>query len=90
MVVKKTDEGLADLKEIRLKCSLVKKEAATETVTKVTDNGDEIYEAKVIWKRQKVGQFNVNVGNIIPEGSVRTSDIHLQINGEGSVELRLI
>ena len=88
-VVKRNDKGLAELKEIRVKCALVKKEAATETVTKVTENGDEIYEDKVIRKKQKVGLYSVDVGNLVPEGSVHTSDIHLQIIGEGSVELRL-
>ena len=29
------------------------------------------------------------IGDIVPEGSIHTNDIPLQITGEGSVELRL-
>ena len=89
MKIKEDEKGLTDLKEIKVECALVKKEASSETVTKVTENGDEIYADKVTRKKQKVSQINVDIGNIVPEGSVRTSDILLQINGEGSVQLRL-
>ena len=87
--VKKDKKGLGDLKEIKVACALVNKEASSETVTKVTENGDEIYADKVTRKKQKLGHINIDIGNIVPEGSVCTNDIHLKINGEGSVELRL-
>ena len=86
---KEGNKELAYLKEMKVACALIKKEASSETVTKVTENGDEIYADKVTRKKQKVSQINVDIGNIFPEGSVHTSDIHLQIYGEGSVELRL-
>ena len=81
-------EGQADMKDIKVECMLVKKGASTETVTRVTENGEDIYEDKVT-RKKKLGLVNVAIGDIIPEGSIHTNDIQLQITGEGSVELRL-
>ena len=70
-------------------CGLTKKEKSSESVTKVTENGDEIYTDKIVRKKQKVNQVNIDIGTVIPDGNVRTNDIKLQLNGEGSVELTL-
>ena len=70
-------------------CELTKKEKSSESITKVTENGDEIYFDKIVRKKQKVNQVNIDIGTIIPDGTVRTNDIILQLNGEGGVELTL-
>ena len=77
------------LTEIKVACELIKKEKSSESVTKVTENGDEIYTDKIVRKKQKVNQVNIDIGTVIPDGNVRTNDIKLQLNGEGSVELTL-
>ena len=41
-------------------------------------------------KRQKVYNANINLGDLFPEGSARTSDIQVQLIGVGNVEMKLI
>ena len=88
MKVKEDAKGQAVMKDIKVECMLVKKGASTETVIRVTENGEDIYEDKVT-RKKKVDLVNVAFGDIVPEGSIHTNDIQLQITGEGSVELRL-
>ena len=49
----------------------------------------DIYEDKVT-RKKKVGLVNAATGDIVPEGSIHTNEIQLQITGEGSVELSLM
>ena len=89
MSVKATEAELKSLAEVKVTCVLVKREGSSETTTKVMENGEEIYDDKVVRKKQKVDHVNVDVGSIIREGTVHTSDIKLQLRGQGDVELML-
>ena len=88
--VKLTESGkVKDMTAFNVLCKQEKKDNSSESVTKVTENGEEIYANSVVRKRQKVDNVNINLGDLIPEGSVRISDIQLQLIGEGNVELKL-
>ena len=88
--VKLTENGkVKDMTAFNVVCKLKKKDASSESVTKVTENGEEIYANSTVRKRQKVDNVNINFGDLIPEGSVWISDIQLQLIREGNVELKL-
>ena len=70
-------------------CKLKKKDASSDSVTKVTENGKDIYANSTVRKRQKVDNVNINLGDLIPKGSVPISDIQLQLIREENVELKL-
>ena len=74
-IEKHVDAEPKSLTEINVTCELTKKEKSSESVTKVTDNGDEIYTDKIVRKKQKMNQVNIDIGTIIPDGNVRTNDI---------------
>ena len=65
------------------------KEGSSEAVTTVTENGEETYRDKVRRKKQKTGPVKIDMGDIIPDGSICANDISLQLKGEGNVELTL-
>ena len=65
------------------------KEGSSEAVTTVTENGEETYRDKVRRMEQKTGPVKIDMGDIIPDGSINANDINLQLKGEGNVELTL-
>ena len=87
--MKKDNGTLKKKKEIKVTSENMIKEGSSESVTTVTENGEETYRDKVRRKKQKTGPVKVDMGDIIPEGSIRASDISLQLKGEGNVELTL-
>ena len=90
VIEEKKDNGtLKRKKEIKVTRESMTKEGSSESVTTVTENGEETYRDKVRRKKQKTGPFKVDMGDIIPDGSIRASDISLQLKGEGNVELTL-
>ena len=74
-----------DMTTFNVVCKLEKKDTSSESVNKVTENWGEIYANSVVRKRQKVDNVNINLGDLIPEGSVHTSDIQLQLIEEGDI-----
>ena len=87
--VKKDKVTLKRKKEIKVTCESMIKEGSSEAVTTVTENGEETYRDKVRRKKQKTGPVKIDIGDIVPDGSIRASDISLQLKGEGNVELIL-
>ena len=87
--VKKGYVILKRKKEIKVTCESMIKEGSSESVTTVTENGEETYRDKVRRKKQKTGPVKIDMGDIIPDGSICASDISLQLKGEGNVELTL-
>ena len=87
--VKKDNVILKRKKEIKVTCESMINEGSSESVTTVTENGEETYRDKVRRKKQKTVPVKVDMGDIIPDGSIRASDISLQLKGEGNVELTL-
>ena len=55
----------------------------------MTENGEETYRDKVRRKKQKTGPVTIDMGHIIPDGSINANDINPQLKGEGNVELTL-
>ena len=87
--VKKDNGTLRRKKEIKVTCESMIKEGSSESVTTVTENGEETYRDKVRRKKQKAGPVKIDIGDIVPDGSIRASDISLQLKGEGNVELTI-
>ena len=87
--VKKDKVTLKRKKEIKVTCESMIKEGSSEAVTTVTENGEETYRDKVRRRKQKTGPVKIDIGDIVPDGSIRASDISLQLKGEGNVELIL-
>ncbi len=61
----------------------------SEQKTVVEEDGEIIYENKVSRKRQKKDSVSVNIGDLIPEGNVHTSNIELCLSTDAHVELKL-
>ena len=87
--VKQDNGTLRRKKEIKVTCESMIKEGSSESVTTVTENGEETYRDRVQRKKQKTGPVKIDMGDIVPDGSIRASDISLQLKGEGNVELTL-
>ena len=87
--VKKDNVILKRKKEIKVTCKSMIKEGSSESVTTVTENGEETYRDRVRRKKQKTGPVKIDMGDIIPDGSICANDINLQLKGEGNVELTL-
>ena len=87
--VKKDNVTLKRKKEIKVTYESMIKEGSSESVTTVTENGEETYRDKVRRKKQKTGPVTIDMGDIIPDGSINANDINLQLKGEGNVELTL-
>ena len=84
-----SDGQVQKKKEIKVTCESMIKEGSSESVTTVTENGEETYRDKVQRKKQKTGPVTIDMGDIIPDGSINANDINLQLKGEGNVELTL-
>ena len=87
--VKKDNVTLKRKKEIKVTYESMIKEGSSESVTTVTENGEETYRDRVRRKKQKTGPVKIDMGDIIPDGSICANDINLQLKGEGNVELTL-
>ena len=87
--VKKDNVILKRKNEIKVTCESMIKEGSSESVTTVTENGEETYRDKVRRKKQTTGPVKIDMGDIVPDGSIQASDISLQLKGEGNVELTL-
>ena len=55
----------------------------------VEEDGEIIYENNISRKRQRKDSVTVNIGELIPEGNVHTSNIELRLSKEALVELKL-
>ena len=53
----------------------------------ITENGDEIYKSCMVNKRLKKEAVELNLGELIPDGLIKTSDIKLQVYKGSKVEL---
>ena len=71
-------------KKFVVKC-IKENESGHETV--ITENGDEIYKSCIINKRLKKEAVELNLGELIPDGLIKTSDIKLQVYKGSNVEL---
>ena len=87
--VKRDNVILKRKKEIKVTCESMIKEGSSESVTTVTENGEETYRDKVRRKKQKTGPVKIDMGDIIPDGSINANDINLRLKGEGNVDLTL-
>ena len=67
-----------------MKC-VKENESGHETV--ITKNGDEIYKSCIVNKRLKKEAVELNLGELIPYGQIKTSDIKLQVYKGSKVEL---
>lgn len=80
---------MAPEKEILVKCT--KKgdnNASCEQETIVCENGDMIYKNSLCQKRQTKDTMVVKIGDLLPQGQVKTSSIELCISKEAQVELK--
>ena len=55
----------------------------------VQEDGEEIYRNSVERKRQRKESMMVNIGELLPEGSVSISDLQLKLEKGAEIELKL-
>ena len=76
-------------KELIIKCTKHDGEKCSEQESVVEEVGEIIYENSISRTRQRKDSVTVNIGERIPEGNVRTSNIELRLSKEAMVELKL-
>ena len=76
-------------KDFRVLYSMKFAERSQEQETEVTEDGERVYKDTVVRKKQKKDHVILDVGDLVPEGSIQTSNIQFVVKGEAQVELRL-
>ena len=75
--------------EFTVKCSNQGNDSSSEQKTVVEEGGEVIYENKISMKRQKKDSITIRIGDLIPEGNIRTSDIEMCLSRDAQVQLQL-
>lgn len=81
------NKSCSKVKEFTVKCSNQSNDSSSEQKTVVQEGGEVIYENKISMKRQKKDSATIRIGDLIPEGNVRTSDIEMCLSRDAQVQL---
>lgn len=87
IIVKENEEN--KIKEFLVKCKRNEQGNASQQEIMVIEDGEEIYKNSVERKRQHKESMVVNIGELLPEGSVSVSDIQLKLDKGTEIELKL-
>ena len=83
------NKNCSKVKEFTVKCSNQSNDSSSEQKTVVEEGGEVIYENRISMKRQKKDTITIRIGDLIPEGNIRTSDIEMCLSRDAQVQLQL-
>ena len=72
-----------------VKCKRNEQDSSSQPEGTVQEDGEEIYRNSVERKRQRKESMMVNIGELLPEGSVSISDMQLKLEKGAEIELKL-
>ena len=75
-------------KEVLIKCVRSDNEKSSEQETVVIEDGEITYTDTVSKKRRKDSVMTINLCDLIPDGSIKTSSIKLSLKQDATVELQ--
>ena len=83
------DQPQVKVKEFLVKCKRNEQDSSSQQEVTVKEDGEEIYRNSVERKRQRKESMMVNIGELLPEGSVSISDMQLKLEKGAEIELKL-
>ena len=78
-----------EAKEYSVKCVKRNINDGSEQEIRGNENGEEIYKNSISQRRKKKSKMVVNVGDLVPEGNVKTINVQLILSKGAEVELNL-
>ena len=78
-----------EAKEYSVKCVKRNINDGSEQEIRVNENGEEIYKNSISQRRKKESKMVVNVGDLVPEGNIKTTNVQLILSKGAEVELNL-
>lgn len=72
-----------------VKCKRNEQDSSSQQEVTVQEDGEEIYKNSVERKRQHKESMLVNIGELLPEGSVSISDMQLKLEKGAEIEFKL-
>ena len=83
------DQPQIKVKEFLVKCKRNEQDSSSQQEVIVQEDGEEIYRNSVERKRQRKESMMVNIGELLPEGSVSISDIQLKLEKGAEIKFKL-